>query len=253
MSETTSPSLTVTLTSRTASTGASPSRRAGKVLPTCLNSMAAAMLRLRGASFRPGSFLRSRDCRPDPLWSCSALQRPATVPGHLLKRSLRAHRRGDSRTRPVPRRGAAKQCSRAPRRRRARRAWSFSGRGCGPSVDAHQQAVAFALHFELDQIAVAGLLGTLPRRDVEARAVQRALDLLAFDEAHGKHRLGVRADVLERVVLAREHIDADGAAGDRGGERGVFGDFVGAADVLPGHSGCVSVMKRRSRYGTTTA
>jgi hypothetical protein len=70
---------------------------------------------------------------------------------------------------------------------------------------------------------------------VEARAVQRALDLLALDEALRQQRVGVRADVLHRVVALAQQVHADVAPVDHRGQRRLLGHLVDRADVSPLH------------------
>ena len=66
--------------------------------------------------------------------------------------------------------------------------------------------------------------------DVEAALVQRALDLVAFEQAVAQARVAVRAEVVGREDGAVDEVDRDLLAGDDDSDRVAGGEVVERRD-----------------------
>ena len=75
--------------------------------------------------------------------------------------------------------------------------------------------------------------GRLPGAHVELALVQRAFDLVAFEEAVAQARMAVRADVVGGVDLAADAVQRDVAAGHDDADHVVLRQVVRRQRVDP--------------------
>src|SRR6516225_9398096 len=129
----------------------------------------------------------------------------------------------------------ARPSPRAPpvmRMRRSRNMWVLKVLP-GKSIDLDEQALALAFHRVTDKVAPPRLLRALAGRNVEPRAVQRTLDLIAFDKTLGKQRICMRTNIFHRVVAVADLVDADLTLTDLCRDRRVIAQVARRSYVVP--------------------